>query len=292
MQQHEFHPLELAMPFLFLVLVYLVVFRGAATFMHPTVDPMAKMERIELLKKRGHFSQALVYIKELTQDFPSNHVYWQIQADLHHRLQQYLQEAGALEKVFKHSSVPTDVCPQLGRAYEFSGDRARGLEAHKRCLQIEPQNTDFLFYVGNAEERLGHLSEALQKYEDCLVVSVDHLDCTTGKARIFLRQDDPGGALALLQTPELVNKVNEDADALLARALSFRRLDQLEKAQKDLKDAIQLSPNYFDLWLELGKIHVALGLIDEARGNFKVALRLDPLSGEAKNQLLEIGDEL
>jgi tetratricopeptide (TPR) repeat protein len=264
MRSKEFHPLELALPVVFLFAVYVVLFSGYSPITGPKLSSRYAFERAKLLMRRGNYSQALKYIEQLTHDFPTNHVYWAQKADLFHRLGQPLDEAHALEQILVYSSVPDEACPRLGQAYEEAGDGKKGLDAFRRCLSLEPKNADFHFFLGHAEERRGDLDSAAAEYLGCLASAPHYLDCSVGRARILLRKGDAEAAAGLMAALNNVD-LEASADALMVRALINRRLGRRELAMKDLVKATAVAPEYSDVWTERGSLEIDMG--DTTSGN-------------------------
>jgi tetratricopeptide (TPR) repeat protein len=285
MQRFEFHPLELVLPGFYLLVVYFMIFATFNPFTSMAENPRYTLERVETLKKRSNYLQALTHIKRLTKQFPTNHVYWQQEADIEHRLAQSKDEARALEKVMIYSSMPGEACPALGQAYESSGEKSKALEAHLRCLKLEPTNIDFQFYLAHSEERFGSIDNAFEGYQKCLKHIETHMDCNTGLARVYLRKGQPNEALNVLAAPALRAKVNNNADALLARAISQRRLDRPKLATEDLEKATKLAPEYTDLWIELGNLYIETGNKAAALKHLQQALTLDPSNLKIKAQV-------
>lgn len=242
--------MELALPAVFLIIVYLVVFVGYSPFIDSKPSPRYIFDRAKVLTRRGKFSQALNYAQQLTRDFPTNHVYWAQEADLQRRLENFSGEAHALEQIIVHSSMPDEACPRVAQAYGDAGDKAKMLDAFKRCLNLSPNDADSHFYLGHAQEREGELDEALIEYQACLDRAPQYLDCSLGKARALLRQGDSAAAAEVVENLER-NEVESSADALFVRALVRRRTGKLKLAIKDLRKAVELAPNYADVFKEL-----------------------------------------
>lgn len=253
MQKREFHPLELVLPGLFLFVVYCSLFSKFNPFAKNT-SARARYERAQLLMKRGKYPQALTYVKKLTRDFPSNHVFWTLQGDIQRRIGNFRAEANALEKVMVYSSVPDEVCPRIGQAYEAAGKKQLMLDAYKRCFQLAPNSSDSHLFLALGYEKTGNPALALTEYQSCLERSPTYLDCGAGLARIHLLQGEPEVALQVLESDFLKGKVDADADALLARAIAQRQLGRAPAAKKDLKKAIELAPNYASVKEELNSL--------------------------------------
>src|ERR1044072_6140401 len=127
--------------------------------------------------RRGNFSQALTYVQELNKQYPANHVYWMLRADVEHRLNHLSEETYALEQVIVYSSVPDEVCPRIAETYREAGHNDKSLDAYRRCLKMDPHNSDFHLYLGLAEERAANSDAAFKNYKACLERSATYLDC-------------------------------------------------------------------------------------------------------------------
>jgi tetratricopeptide (TPR) repeat protein len=275
MSQREFHPLELAMPAVFLIVVYYALFSTFTPFFSKNQSVRSIYERAQLLMRRGNFSQALIYVEELNRQFPANHVYWMLRADLDRRLSQPVDEARALEQVMVHSSTPDDACPRVAEAYRAAGQGERSLDAYRRCLKLDPNNSDFHLFLGLAEERAGDREASLPEFEACLARSPQYLDCSTGLARIYLHRNEPKKVLAILKS----DKVDGDAEALIIRAQARKAMGFRRLARSDYRRLVELDPKAADAWMELGALEKELGNKDAATEAFQRGNNLKSPSG-------------
>src|SRR5262249_28768929 len=142
------------------------------------------------LQMAQRFQEAMVHLSRLYAMNPENHLYIQQLAEIHHRLGDYRQEAQMWEQFLIHSPLPIEGCPQIGLAYQSQGLRKEAFHAFERCLAIDEQNCDSLFFFGHALEKEGQTARAAALYRRGLKTSPLYPDLILGLARIQAQQGE------------------------------------------------------------------------------------------------------
>lgn len=136
--------------------------------------------------------------------------------------------------------------------------------AFEKALAIEPDHEDALVGLGETLLRFGRQDEALALFRSVrLEGSSADLDLLLSMGRALYREQLFAEALEFFN--EAVAWYAESADALAARAYTMHRLDDVEQAQHDLRQAIRLDPHLYEARVYLGHL-----LYD--RGNWREAL--------------------
>lgn len=125
------------------------------------------------------------------------------------------------------------------------GDTLKALGKFREALNIEPGNTMYTFHIAWAQERLGQKAEALQTLQKVLDGAVD-----------------------------------DKQFWLLSRGLHRLIKGENSLAVQVLKTVSEEHPDNLDVWVLLGRAHLALKQPEEARKAIETANELDPKFGE------------
>lgn len=118
----------------------------------------------------GRYADALEPTERLTLQFPTQAVYFDRLARIHHGLGRPQREARAWEGVFRTSPTPQDACPMLAAAYERIPDPGRALDAYERCVQVSPADPDLLLFLGRAYNAAGRAEPAREALEKAIAI--------------------------------------------------------------------------------------------------------------------------
>ncbi len=208
----------------------------------------------------------------------------------------------------------------LGLAYESARKVPQALDAYHRALMVEPRNPDrYLDYTRllmdlnrldeSAQVVLRGLNSVNDKYP--LYIRLGSIDLQRGafaEARKSFRAAvdlHPEIALAYVAMAKsyLLEGNNAQAEAILTDArreiaedfmldyfygLTLERLAKDREAVDVLESAIRLNQNVPQAHYELGKAYLALGQLDQARGQFEKVIQLSPEHANAHYQLSRV----
>lgn len=144
----------------------------------PVVDADIKrdVDASQAAYSAGRYTDALAPTRRLTEQLPTQAVYFHRLARIQHELGSFREEARAWEGVFRTSPTPVDACPMLATAYEQAGDSAGALHAYERCVDVEPLNPDLLLFLGRAYNAADRAADAQRVLEQALALAPEYPD--------------------------------------------------------------------------------------------------------------------
>ena len=197
------------------------------------------------LIRDGNHAAALAPIRALHDAFPSSHIYIDQLATVYHHLTRFDDEAALLEEYLLKAPTPDSACPRLGLAYRAQGREDKALDAFERCLALDSDDPDAIFYLAHAEERAGRVDKAAEFYRRGLVWAPGYSDMSLGLARIDLRAGRVRQAKAAAL--DVLKKSPDNTDALLLAGLACLRNGEPSEARKHLERGLRLSPDNAEL---------------------------------------------
>ena len=230
-------------------------------------------EACAALIRSEKWHEALEPTLELHAAYPESHIYIGQLAQIYDHLKKYKEESAMWEEFLVRAPRPIEGCPQIGDAYQKQGLPQQAITAFEKCLAIEPQNPDSIFYLARAWERAGDLTKAADLYQRGTAVSPDYPDLQMGLARIRLRQDQPEEARNLAS--KILQRSPENPDALLVMGLACQRLGNRKDARAYLEKGVKLADTYADFHLALANIAEQDSDLNQAIAQYQRVAELD-----------------
>lgn len=209
-------------------------------------------ENCRSYQREGSAEKVLDSVSPLLEAFPENPIYLSVAGENYTQLGRHAEAAKIWEKYLLVAPRPIEGCPQLGQAYAAQNLADQALDAHRRCLALDPTKTDSMLYVALALEHRRSLTEAEGLYRQILAKSPDYGDARLGLARVLLFEKKMKEAKGLAEA--CVRHMPQNPDALLVGALLAEQEGTPQKGIEYLEKAIRISPTYEDLKLVLARL--------------------------------------
>jgi tetratricopeptide (TPR) repeat protein len=235
------------------------------------------------------YLEALDLTKQLVKSYPNNHIYLDQLASIYKELKEYQKEAETLEKFLVVAPIPSTACADLQEAYKKQNKIKEMIDICTRCLALEPQNGDLLFYLARSYELDKQYDKARETYEIGRKQDPNYLDHSVGIARVNFYQND------IKQAEDLLNfvlvKNPKFVDALLLIGLIEHKKGNNSKAKSYLEEGILITPNYMDFYFVL--VNIAEQEKDTALAikYCEQALKIDPNNEEIKKKFYDLSSK-
>jgi Putative Zn-dependent protease, contains TPR repeats len=232
------------------------------------------------------WAKAAGLASKLRTTYPESDIYARVLAKAYHGLKRYDEEARVWESYMLIAPTPVDACPSVGNAWQKAGNSTKALQAFKRCWQLEPQNSDGIFNYALALERSGNSAEAATLYRAGLAQAPNNYDLSVGLGRVILRAGDAAEARRLAE--QVLAARPEYSDALLLFGAALLKLNDREGAKAALRRGIEVSPRYVDIYLALGRILEDEKKNAEALDLYRKAAEIDPSRDDVQRRILRL----
>jgi tetratricopeptide (TPR) repeat protein len=159
---------------------------AALSFTPPRVGPEKAAALRNELDQSIHdkqWEEALYEVQSLLRYFPQDSTYLSREARVYEGLEDWAAAARVYELALSVSPEPTESCPMLGYAYSKQGLEDKALDAHRRCLALQPGNSDMRIYYALALERAGRYQEAHDLFALVLADAPSYKDAALGLKR-------------------------------------------------------------------------------------------------------------
>ena len=208
-----------------------------------------QLDYVIQLYSSGQMDKALLYIKELIQDFPN--------IPLLHNI------SGACNSAL--------------------GEIDSAIISFNKAIKLKPDYEEAYFNLGVAFHQTGQLGEAINCYEKAISIKHAYPTAHNNLGLIALSQGQLDNALKSLEWAVAYNP--EYAEAHNSLGAAFQELNQFEKAMNSFNKAVTLNPQYSKGLLNMAIISEIMNLPDEASEYYEKVLTLEPNYTEAyRNQ--------
>ncbi len=210
--------------------------------------------RAQLLLDDGQEAGARAILEEIAASEEAEAVF--LAAQIYQRAERYSDSIPLLERLLKDNNDSRQALFLLGAAQERSGQRPAAIATFQRLLEMSPDHTPTLNYLGYMwAEKSENLDEAVT---------------------LILR--------AVAQEPDNGAYV----DSL---GWAYYQLGRYQEARRHLEWAARLVPDDATIFEHLGDLYLALEEIEQARDSYRAALDLEADNSEELRQKLQVLDE-
>ena len=150
----------------------------------------------------------------------------------------------------------------------------KALKHFKQLALLYPSKETYKFNIVTCYEALGEFNIAINLLEELVYVNPKLLLPAQKLANLYIRTNNPAKAKEIYDKFLLKNKMT--AESMHQYAVISSNLCDTETAEKMLKKAIRMNPDFAKAHKDLGIIYLNKRLFDYAEDEFKTALKLAP----------------
>ena len=181
--------------------------------------------------------------------------------------------------------APTDdpLQAQLGYFCLTFGAFGRAVEHYRAALEQEPDNAQYLGYLGSAQQQCGDAQAALETYERAIALDGGTATVHNGLGVLYMQRGDYVRAKSHLL--ESVQRKPSDANAQTNLAITLQHLNEHEEALQRVEKVLKLDPVNAEAHFALASILTQLGRVDEAVRHCEKTIQQHRTFGEAYDLL-------
>ncbi|MBU1108794.1 MAG: tetratricopeptide repeat protein [Candidatus Riflebacteria bacterium] len=162
------------------------------------------------------------------------------------------------------------IAPETKSSYYSDGLLEEAVQENRKKLEQEPDNHMLRCSLANGLAQLGQFGEAIKHYKKCIETSPS-AEYWNNYGKVLLNAGQYQDAIEAFA--QVISKHNWP-DAHFYKALAYRSLNQLDKADEQLLEAIKINPKYREALNERAHILEALGRIEESLIEYKKIIAL------------------
>jgi uncharacterized protein (TIGR02466 family) len=178
----------------------------------------------------------------------------------------------------------------LAAVLKQSGRKVEALRANQKAVELDPQDAEAYYNMGNTLQELDRLEEARASYGQAINLNPDYAKAYSDLGNTLKKLGRLEEAEASYKRATALNP--NFAGAHYNLGITLVELDKLEEAEASYRQAIKLKPDYAQAYNNLGVTLKALRRLDEAEASYRRAIALQPGFAEAHNNLAIMLKEL
>jgi tetratricopeptide (TPR) repeat protein len=244
-------------------------------------------EETAVYRRLSQWQKTVVPIRKLHAAFPDNHIYVQQLAEAYGHLGRFREEAEMWERFLDIAPLPAEGCPQIGQAYEKQGLIRKAIGAFERCMKVDNDSGNPIFFLAHALEHNGEIERAAELYARGMQRYPRYWDLAVGLARTRLRQGSVAEARRAIEP--VILAAPDNVDALLVIGIICRREGNRVAARKYLTRGVELAAGYTDFHALLGRIEEEDGNLAAAIDHYTAAAKAEGWDGENAQRLQLLG---
>jgi len=176
-----------------------------------------------------------------------------------------------------------EVNAELGISYLRQDDLAQAQRALERAIQFDPKLAMAHLGMASLRERQGSIDDAIEHYRKALALEPDNPYVQTNLGDLLCRQGQAAEGQALLERAVRNPSYTARHVALLSAGLCDQNLGNTERAERRMREALQVEPRYPDALYEMARLTYADGRPFQTRAFLS---RLDALGVVVPESLL------
>jgi tetratricopeptide (TPR) repeat protein len=164
----------------------------------------------------------------------------------------------------------------FGDWYYINGRLIEALQEFSLAKEEYENTSDYQYFVGSCEERMGNIDRAVEHYELGLALSptfgyaAERTSCYyVDKYVDFGKKEYLEKALTYVE--EQIEMRGEVLPLLMVRGFAYIAAYRFEEAKEDLRKAVTMEPEKGEAWLHLGRCNIYLEEYEKALGCFAKA---------------------
>jgi len=252
----------------------------------PSVIVKKCLQEVEKLSKAKKLEEALNFLQDCSKDYPELLARFSYEsAKICLKLKKLSDAKSYLREALKESSLMLKAWTALARVYLEERDYTLATEALKRALEISPNSTDNLFFMG----KLYLLQEEVYKAKDYFTMALnsdpENEDLKQRIWNLYLELD-------------LVEEVMRDfgpllfesltVDTLNNLAVSFRKKGKVQEAVKAYRQALKKEPENEKVHYNIAVAYLNLAQREKSLKHLHKAIEINPEFTQAQDLLSKI----
>jgi len=170
----------------------------------------------------------------------------------------------------------------MGMALRELGENEEAVSAYRRAAELAPEDLESLFWIGTLSRWMGRWKESLEAFSHVLEVDPEDVGCLIGRARALVHLGTYDQAERDLRQAVRLSPENAEAAALLADVLA--RQNRMEAARVELERVYGPA----ELSKKMGDLYREKELYGEAIDRYRAALGLKPDETSWRRSLAEV----
>lgn len=230
-------------------------------------------ERGRLFYENDGYDEAISDMNKALSLDSTNVEYMHLLADVY---MDYFQSRRALKTMERAAELYPERIPTLLKLSELQMILKQHEESMKtidRILKLDPQNAEAYFMFGMNFKERGDTVRSINSFQKAVELNSDLVDGWINLGQLYASIGDP---LAMRYFDNAIRVAPENIYALHARADYLSDIGKLPEAIEMYRRISRVDPQYEEAYFNSGLIYLDMDSIEQARGQFDIAIETSP----------------
>ncbi len=184
----------------------------------------------------------------------------------------FYEKAGNYEKSVEYGGTSHSYL-MLGKNISAKGDTEKAIAYYKRSIEIDPNNYEAFFMLGNANFELDNYKKSIEYYKNTIKIKPDYYWATGNIGLAYFNIEKFNKAIEYYKT---AIKIKPDYIwAILNLGNTYFKLSKYDEAAKQYQKIINIEPNNKDALCNLGMAYANLKEYDKSLKQFNHVLSIE-----------------
>lgn len=235
----------------------------------------------------GEYNKALPYFEEAVKKNPNYAEAYFFIGYCKHELHLYKDAIEAYKKSIKINPNEANAYYNLGLIYQNLKQYKESIEFFKQSILIDPNNAEGYYFQGFAYCKLELFGEAVKSYKQAIRIKPDYANAYSSMGHAYHALKNNKKAI---ESYKLAISIDPTMPGTLL--LLVYGHEQGQELIKSYKQAIQMNPDDYIAYCNLGSTYYILQKYNDARDSFVQAIRINPDFAFAHYQLGSVSNAL
>jgi tetratricopeptide (TPR) repeat protein len=247
----------------------------------------ARQKIIKLYEKNKKWDKVIEHVKVLLELDPKNADLYLYLSDISYKKNDVNAALAAVEKAQKLRPDDSSIFVQLAVLSEKAKKNDQAIEYYQKALKTNSKKNPTLYNnLGMLLEKKGARKEAIQNYEMAAALDSKNIPFAKNLADAYEKDQQWKKAAEMYEKIIALDKASRDS--LEAAAVLWYKAGDKDKSLGAYKNLSKAEPKKVLWHQKLAYLYEDLNRIDDAMGEYKTILDLDPGNAEAKQKRVEL----
>ena len=247
----------------------------------------ARQKMIKLYEKNKKWDKVIEHIKVILELDPKNADLYLYLSDICYKKNDINGALAAVEKAQKLRPNDSSVFVQLAVLSEKAQKNDQAIDYYQKAVKTNSKKNPTLYNnLGMLQEKKGDRKEAIQNYEMAAALDSKNIAFAKNLADAYEKEQQWKKAAEMYEKIAVLDKGSRDS--LEATAVLWYKAGDKGKSLQAYKNLAKAEPKKVLWHQKLAYLYEDANKVDDAMGEYKTILDLDPANAEAKLKRVEL----
>lgn len=238
-----------------------------------SLNTNAQIEYLTILFKLKGANEALLYVSDLIQKYPSMREYRRALADIQISADRFIEAQNVLEKLIEVEPQYRKNYINLGLALQGQGKYRQAFKSFLQAAVLDPADAEPLMFAGLVNLQMNQPASAITQFQRAFNVNPDYPQANYFLAKAYFLSGESEKAISLLGEEKRKNPMIVDSYLLAAEIYSAK--SEFVKCIQEYQQALKIKSLGADTYVKTARCYRQSGNPDVAENMLSIAAGLE-----------------